>query len=169
MRQTLSAVLWRSSQGRPATFHKQLIGLFKAIRGFYFRAFQATALTIANLVQRCQFVFTELAQLFENGFGHVGSDFFTARQFCPQGREIQNFISGKTDITQGCFKLNHKDLMFYVSVEAADALGCLKNRDDYKTETKLNKESRFSARSAHFRTWTRLTARVLSARRRSSL
>ncbi len=107
--QTLTAVRNVMRQTRPAAFDELFVSLFEAVRRLHARLAPGATLGIAHTVQRRQHLLTELGALFKNGVDHVRSGVMTGWQTLIVRFIAEQFITNKTNITQGGLVVRHSD------------------------------------------------------------
>ncbi len=107
LRQALAAVLDVVGQARPAAFDELLIGLLEAGRRLHAGLAPGTALGIADAVQRCQHLLTELRAFIENGIDHVRGGVFTSREALIVRLVAEQLVTYEADIAQGGLVIGH--------------------------------------------------------------
>src|SRR5690554_3360410 len=122
VRQALTTVVGVGSHGRPATFNVLLVGFFEASRGFHTVFASGTAFLVTYLVQRRQYLLTELGALLDDGINHIRSRVFSTFQIGVVLLAVQQLVHYEFNVTQGRFVFRHGIHLGLVSAECSNSL-----------------------------------------------
>src|SRR5690554_7267451 len=122
VRQALSTVVGVGSHGRPATFNILLVSFFEAGRGFHTVFAPGTAFLVTYLVQRRQYLLTELGALLDDGINHIRSRVFSTFQIGVVLLAVQQLVHYEFNVTQGRFVFRHGIHLGLVSAECSNSL-----------------------------------------------
>ena len=122
VRQALATVVGVGSHGRPATFNVLLVGLFEAGRGFHTVFAPGTAFLVTYLVQRRQYLLTELGAFLDDGINHIRSRVFSTFQIGVVLLAVQQLVHYEFNVTQGRFVFRHGIHLGLVSAECSNSL-----------------------------------------------
>src|SRR5690554_11179 len=122
VRQALTTVVGVGSHGRPATFNVLLVSFFEAGRGFHTVFAPGTAFLVTYLVQRRQYLLTELGAFLDDGINHIRSRVFSTFQIGVVLLAVQQLVHYEFNVTQGRFVFRHGIHLGLVSAECSNSL-----------------------------------------------
>ena len=122
VRQALATVVGVGSHGRPATFNVLLVSFFEAGRGFHTVFAPGTAFLVTYLVQRRQYLLTELGAFLDDGINHIRSRVFSTFQIGVVLLAVQQLVHYEFNVTQGRFVFRHGIHLGLVSAECSNSL-----------------------------------------------